>query len=203
MALLSHGDLATLCSRAYLELTGTAQELEYFIRSAGDLTIIAIRGTETGLITELGILDMIRNVRVLPWYSTATGWAHGGFLSGALAVSAHLNLLIPQGNHIVLTGHSLGAATAILCAQILHGRGRLIDEVVLFGCPRIYPFGRPALHFPVTNYRLGADLVCLMPRLYWHAVPLTRLEPSYRIPNLTDHSIDRYAATLRRQEGEF
>lgn len=200
MSPLSHGDLAALCGRAYKELSGVTGELEYLVRTVDKQTFVAIRGTEVGLITEMGILDMIRNVRVLPWFSRPTGWAHGGFLRGALAVSAHLDQLIPPRNAVTIAGHSLGAAVGVLSAQILHHRGRTIDEVVLFGCPRVYPLGRPSIPFPVHNYRLKSDLVCLVPRLYWHAVPLTQIGESGIIPSIADHKIANYEAELRLLE---
>lgn len=196
MTPLSHADLATLCSRAYEDLTGAVLDLEFYIRSVDGVTYIAIRGTEAALVSKLGFLDMIHNVRFLPWHTKATGWGHGGFIRGACRVASALEAIVPSGHALVLTGHSLGAAIAVLCSQILHAKGWFIGEVVLFGSPKIYTFGRPKFPYPVTSYRHGKDAVTYIPRIYWHAVPPTQLPSSRRFPNLVDHRIAQYVAAL-------
>jgi hypothetical protein len=161
------------------------------------VTYVAIRGTEIGLFSQRGILDMLRNLRFLPWHHKATGWGHAGYIRGAIAVADLLAKLIPPHHRIVMTGHSLGAAIAVLTSQLLHAQGRSIHEVVMFGSPRIYPFGRPVFAYPVTSYRHGADAICLVPRLYWHAVQLTIINPRKGIPCVDDHGIHLYEKALK------
>lgn len=194
----SHAKLADLNARAYIDLTGVVEDLEFFIFDDANVTYVAIRGSEVGLVSDQGIVDMVRNVRMMPWYNRHTGWAHGGFLRGARQVANALEKLIPKQSTIVLTGHSLGAAVAVLAAQILSGRGRDVDHVVLFGCPRIYLSQAPTLYFPVYNYRNGADIITYLPRIYRHPVPLMCIEPNNKVPNFVDHRIASYQAALRR-----
>lgn len=194
----SHAKLADLSARAYIDLSGVTEDLEFFIYDEIDATYVAIRGSEVGLVSDRGIVDMVRNARMFPWYNKATGWAHGGFLRGAREVARALEKLIPKHRTLILTGHSLGAAVAVLCAQILEERGRQIDEVVLFGSPRIYLARTPKLYFPVANYRNGSDIITYLPQFYTHPVPLTELAPNNKFPNFVDHRIASYQAVLRR-----
>lgn len=190
---LSHADLAELCCRAYRELSGVARDLEFFISTVGDTTYIAIRGTERCL------RDITRNLRIIPRRTKATGMGHGGFVRGAVAVARALQSEIPDGNHVVITGHSLGAAVAVLVSQILHKQQYTVEQVVLFGCPRVYLLKRPVFDYPVVSYRHGKDIVSGIPRWpYRHAVELTRIGDLPRWSNWSiDHPISAYEKTLR------
>jgi hypothetical protein len=201
MSVLSHADLANLCSRAYTELSGVSRELEFLIRRVDNVSYIAIRGTEaSGFIDGFGWLDVIRNMRVLPRYNKATGAGHGGFITGGESVARALIEFGALGDTVVITGHSLGAAVGIVAAQILHEAGFKIDEVVLFGCPRVYALIRPKFNFPVTSYRHGSDVVCNVPRCYRQPVGLTKLNPNSNFPNWGDHMIEKYELALRALE---
>lgn len=197
MARLTHTELALLCDRAYVELTGVSADLEYLVQPRDNTLYVAVRGTEVGLISDWGILDMIRNIRFLPWYTETTGWCHSGFLRGAIGLSRMLDRTLPRDYPLIMTGHSLGAAVAVLAAQLLVSNGRTVEEVVLFGCPRIYAFGYPTLPFPAASYRNGGDVICLMPRMYQHAVPQVVINPRKGIPRISDHKILRYADALK------
>lgn len=62
--------------------------------------------------------------------------AHAGFLRQYLAVHAHIQLELERGGvqHVVLTGHSLGGALAVIAAAMLPSK--YTYDVVTFGAPR-------------------------------------------------------------------
>lgn len=201
MSVLSHADLANLCGRAYTELSGVSRELEFLIFRADNVSYVAIRGTEASrFIDGFGWLDVIRNMRVLPRYNKAAGTGHGGFITGGESVAKALIEFGALGDTLVITGHSLGAAVGIVAAQILHDKGFKVEEVVLFGCPRVYALFRPSFDFPVTSYRHGSDIVCNVPRWYRQPVALTALNPNRSLPNWGDHGIEKYELALREVE---
>lgn len=201
MPLLSHADLANLCSLAYSELTGVSSELEFLIRRIDDVSYIAIRGTEASNWRDgFNWLDIIRDMRVLPRYNKAAGWGHGGFICGGECVADSLMKYAELAPRLVITGHSLGAAVAVVAAQILKKAGYGIEEVVLFGCPRIYAVVRPSFNFPVTSYRHGSDIVCNVPRFYRQPTNVTNIAPNNKFPNWGDHWIEKYESALREIE---
>ena len=64
---------------------------------------------------------------------------HSGFLKGYKSVRDTLHGKIPRDScRIRITGHSLGAALALLCAVDIQYNFKNADiEVFLFGCPRV------------------------------------------------------------------
>lgn len=208
---LSHAALAALCSRAYNELSGISSELEFLVHREGDISYIAIRGTEASSAWQhlrnrkwkefIGdFSDIVRDMRVAPRYHPATSWGHGGFITGGEVMAKAIELHESITTNLVLTGHSLGAAVAVVASQILAAKGYEIDEVVLFGCPRIYALFRPHFDYRVTSYRYGSDIVTNVPRIYRQPVDLVKLEPNRRLANMGDHWIENYEDALRRLE---
>ena len=66
---------------------------------------------------------------------TAYGRVHSGFWRSAGSVTPRLLQLTPEP--VIITGHSKGAAEALICAIILAGAGWPIVRVVTFGGPRV------------------------------------------------------------------
>jgi predicted lipase len=106
---------------------------------------------------------------------------------------------------LVLTGHSLGAAVAVLVARWLRSQGKLV-EVATFGSPKIgnWDFAN-SIDFPVTRVVNHCDIVPHLPPLFdYHHVGEPLWFDSDKKPvilswfpfglSLTwqDHHIDRY-----------
>lgn len=99
------------------------------------LVIIAFRGSREPL-------DFITDAKFMfksAW--VGAGKVHRGFIGGTLAVMAEIKELLrtaprtPQ--RVVLTGHSLGGARAILAAAMLDNDGVPVTDVITFGAPRV------------------------------------------------------------------
>ena len=110
-----------------------------FLRRSGDILRITFRGTDTAA----------------EWRSNFTFWrksipygnfeskikVHTGFLNSYKTAGVRDKILasITAGTHYIkISGHSRGAALAVLCAvDLQYGFPALDIEAVLFGCPRV------------------------------------------------------------------
>lgn len=98
------------------------------------------------------------------------GDVHGGFKDAAAAVwDSVKDVLAPANSPVFITGHSLGAALAVLTADRAHSELNLANaQVYLYGCPRVgrreFADGYNAT-FGATTYRLvhGHDIVPTVP----------------------------------------
>lgn len=85
--------------------------------------------------------DIMTDARVLR-VGTQYGGIHRGFYSYVQNTVDHVESFIKgwrmlEKKPIILTGHSLGAAAAVIQATILHSRGYEIDSVYTYGEPRV------------------------------------------------------------------
>jgi len=175
-----HRTLCRMAAHSYDAATGGVNDVEYLVKYEPDHTVVSFRGTEfSGFISQRGVLDVIRDIRIVPWYDKRTGWAHAGFLKGARGVvdGPLMDYLCPS-TPITLTGHSLGAGVSFLAALMLHSEGFTIKEWVGFGCPRPI-IGKRDLPFLATSYRNHGDPVTQVPRKwmfgYSHPVELSNI----------------------------
>ena len=181
--------LATLCAAAYAPQWDFASG-DVHARRAGN--VVAFRGTDPDCVA-----DWLRDLEAVPWLNRHIGWCHAGFLDGALLALPWLRGL---PHPLVLTGHSLGGALAVLSAALLVATGVPVAAMVTFGAPRAGGDGvRDVLHdVPVRQYRHGHDVVPEVPWLpdvLMHVAPLTEIGSSTGDP-IADHAIARYIAAL-------
>lgn len=198
---MNHADIARLCERGYREKTLRLKgDIECWITEHEGSTVIIPRGTEANHFwSNGGWLDVLRDIRFMPWYDRRVGWCHSGFLKAAQKIANALidyHLPVP----IVIAGHSLGAGIAAPLSMILKAHGLDVREVVLFGSPR--PFKKSAFNrfdIPCTSYRNGHDFVTTVPRRSWgfrHPVELTQLGEHHEHRTWSDHSIPLYTEAL-------
>jgi len=202
--------LAQMCERAYAHHTGVVGEIEYLVE---DRTV-AIRGTETGLLLSgLGFLDVIRDLRILPWYDRRIGWAHAGMLKGARDLFDHLlwetellrdcvgdeppRAAKPLFAPITITGHSLGAGVGLLLAHLVRAFGFPV-RFVGFGTPRCM-ISKPHPNVVATYYRHGDDPFTEVPRWWmggYRPLPVVQLGYEDGLERRGDHAMRHYVREL-------
>ncbi|MDR3736087.1 MAG: alpha/beta fold hydrolase [Acidobacteriaceae bacterium] len=159
-------------------------------------TAIAWRGTESGLYQ-----NWISDLDAIPEYHPTLGWCHRGFLQAAIATypqAVQQAVIAP----LVLTGHSLGAAVAVLTAALLRAAHIQIIRCSVFGCPNFtLNQNISALMHDVPGYRWrdGNDPVPQVPPGFHIDRPTTQIGTDYPDP-ISAHMIDAYAAALNTVE---
>lgn len=190
-------------------------------RGSDGTVFVVFRGTDSWR-------DAVINASVykkpLPFMEEAAPAArvHGGFFRQYRAVLGAVEEYIarhPERQRMVFTGHSLGAAVAILCAcRVKADDGAVPVRCVVFGSPRVgnAAFVRRAeAILSVERFVVGNDPVAHLPsRLRWkHVGGLTRyvggkrvavrqgdgIANALRLPNpfgVPDHSVAEYIDCL-------
>lgn len=122
--------------------------------------VVAVRGT-----VPTSYANWIRDINAVPSHEhPVLGWCHSGFLNAADDL---MPLLGPHiaGRRVLLTGHSLGGAVAILIGGLLQAAGTPPAAVVVFEPPRAGMEKLAGLLATVdgTIYRFGDDPVPEVP----------------------------------------
>ena len=136
---------------------------------------------------------------------------HRGFARYARRCVDRYRLIdvLEQNERIVITGHSQGAAAALLIAHMLRAHTRNVVEVVLFGCPNIGDDAFSASLLEETGdpsvflYRNGRDIVCALPfgflgfsnALCAHTIELKPKSVGFFGP-VRSHMINQYVDSL-------
>lgn len=112
-------------------------DTECYVRRKGNDIIIAFRGTDSNI---NWFLNFCFAKKVIPYGNSKSEIrVHEGFLEEYMSVRKAIRSFIPDGTcRIRVTGHSLGAALAVLCAvDIQYNFPDKDVEAILFGCPRV------------------------------------------------------------------
>lgn len=209
---LSDFDLATLSWSCYndtaafdriVDLNGDWTGIKHY---PSNEHVIAFRGSTT-------IQDWYRDFQGLMIQDPDLGGVETGFMRGIRDVLAHVGDEVegplPQ---LYVTGHSLGAARALLFAGLLvtQGHSRCLKRVSVFGSPRAG--GRKLVELldpiDVHIYKNRFDPVCDVPleipllEPYRHVRPLIAVDepPSELDPwgIVADHHSELYVAAMKR-----
>ncbi len=140
------------------EGSGGGQDTQVFLASTDHYTLICFRGTQgwrdwkTNLAMQSAPLEVVTGSNIIDKIRE-TGYVHGGFLSAWRDVEKSVVSYLakrgatpddPEGKRerkvchdILLGGHSLGGALAILAGIDLKSRGYRVLGIYTFGSPRV------------------------------------------------------------------
>lgn len=196
---------AGLCYKTYFEPGAFDQIIDSNgvyagIKQYADCTAIAFRGSTT-------ITDWHRDFEAEMIDDPQLGQVEAGFLTGLREAFAS-----PNGHFstekLIITGHSLGAARALLfSALIIAGKGNYIPKVVTFGSPRpgAQKLKDILANTPICSYKNGDDPVTDVPFNlpefpYIHPRELIPVKVESVTPDpwfvLHNHHIQNYIAAL-------
>ena len=203
----THRDLLDICRKASKYKTFSVGELEVLIkkvegRDSKSITIIAIRGTESGdIFSGGGWRDIARNLLIIPYSPIwAKGIGHRGFLRGSEEVMKEVCKRVSTYETLLFTGHSLGAAVGLGCSMLATTKGYTVKEFVGFGTPRVFYFekGKREKDVKYTLYRNGKDIVTKLPLVLGKRVnKITSFgKPSRPWYNISDHPISEYLENM-------
>lgn len=124
-----------------VQLTRVGAMQQYMIAEVGDACFVTLPGTR-------GMRDLLvdGNVsrRKMPWTRDVSGYVHGGFLEQSLSIpieELYRHFVCTGGKRLILCGHSLGGALAVLCTmrmlQILDHNSRDLIRCFTFGSPGV------------------------------------------------------------------
>lgn len=124
------------CSKVIL-VEDKKTDTECFVRIRNETVSITFRGTDSRI---NWLNDFCFAKAVIPYDNENTDIrVHAGFLRTYKSVRDKIHALIPPGAcRVTVTGHSLGAALAVLCAvDIQYNFPHKDVEAYVFGCPRV------------------------------------------------------------------
>lgn len=107
----------------------TRENIHVGLRHAETHDIFCFRGS-------IDEIDWLRDFEGWPSKHPQLGYCHSGFLRGMGVVSEELAMAITPDRPYAITGHSLGAARALILAGLWTAQGRPPALVVTFGTPR-------------------------------------------------------------------
>tara|TARA_Y100001963_G_C6601164_1_gene362585 strand:- start:115 stop:651 length:537 start_codon:yes stop_codon:yes gene_type:complete len=171
-----------MCAIAYEEVDFEELNIEVIVRD----NVFAFRGTDEAW-------DAVRDLRILPIWTRELGWCPAGFLRAAKrlmpkCLSECMDRDIDKDD-IVLTGHSLGGAVALIVGALMVRDEVKIKEICTFGAPRC---GRLKIldSTSVTMYRHGKDVVPMVPPIMRRHKPLVTV--GKRNSYIKDHYLRNY-----------
>jgi len=190
----NHAELARYAVRAY-DYCNICWKLgvEVNVEVTDGVGIVAIPGTE------FSASDLGRNVvSAFPWRSKLIGKAPYGFLRGAQRIVAAIieQDLLKDAHSIYVTGHSLGAAEAILASELLWRWDFPVRECVALAAPRT---GKRELKVQTTIYDHAGDPVLDVPWFWAH--PVTPVVLPDVSEGILQHSSAYYMQALELRDG--
>lgn len=185
-------EVARLCKLAYTQKTFEERGIEVLIKR----NVVCFRGTD-----EIWP-DVLTDIRFFPWYTKEIGITPSGFVKASKRlvnkVTSELYRRSVNRDKIILAGHSLGGAVALIVGALMLRDETPPDQIITFGAPRtgaLKNLRNSDVH--IECFRQGKDIVPTVPPF------MPRHRENIRIGKadsyIGDHSMDKYIDVLQRE----
>ncbi len=197
-AMIDDRELAALAAAAYVDAPSCAAgDVHACLTEREDALVVAFRGT-----VPTNWADWWRDFQAWPHAARDhpdLGPCHDGFLSGVEAIWPLLRPLLVD-RRVVVTGHSLGGALALVAGALLASAGARPVQLATFGAPKAGGAKLASLlhAVPGEQYRNGNDPVPDVPAMwfvYQHTRKLNEIGAPCVDP-VACHALLRYRAAL-------
>ena len=174
--MISDRDLATLCELTYSGAPPTwgTPDVHAFLTMRDGYTIVAFQGSAS-------MQDWLRDFDAFVVNGTLTrdhkglGLVHAGFFGDVAQIFATVLKELP-GDPVIVTGHSKGAAEALIfAAMLLAATDRNVAKVTTFGTPAPGALRGLLDNIPGRDYRNEDDPVAAVPPYLPHPRALTHI----------------------------
>lgn len=160
-------NLMKVCKEAYTDYNYAVGHTQFLYRNYGDHQVISYAGSKE-------LKDWGHDANVVKKQYGNMGWVHGGFADAYDEIKALQDTLVDRKKPLVITGHSLGGATATVAALDLKQRGYNVHSVYTYGAPRVgYSdfkdiYGKAGI--PTYRFINAWDVVPRIPKINYHHV---------------------------------
>ncbi len=194
------GDLG-FAVRGYFDLPPS----QGYLFEREDAAALVFRGTEA---SRFSILDIASNIRVLARRWEGPGRAHLGYARqyrGIRAAALELAEKVSSEKPLVVCGHSMGGAMAVISAADVFGRGWKFAALVTYGAPKALNMAAArAIRCPIHRYVNRGDFAPHWPPSpnLIHPAPKTQISSGGWPGPLTRHAPSKYILAIDRMEGD-
>lgn len=173
--MITDRQLAEACQATYAGAPQTwgTDVVHVFLSEIDGCQVIAFEGTQSPQEWAIDILGASPDDTKM--HHDSLGIVHRGWYHDVMAVSDQILAYVmsmPLGARFAVTGHSKGAAEALIMAAELVENGVAIERVTTFGTPHPGDLNGYLAHIEGADYRNGADPVWDVPPYLPH--PLGR-----------------------------
>lgn len=121
---------ATLVKPTHTEYQRSVGHTQFMVREYSDHSVITYGGSKEWQ-------DWAHDANIVKTPYKDMGWVHKGFSSAYDELLPEQNKVLNKNKPVVVTGHSLGGATATVAAMDLKARGYDVHSLTTFGCPMV------------------------------------------------------------------
>jgi hypothetical protein len=153
--------LMKVCKDAYTDFNYSVGHTQFLHREYADHQIISYSGSKEWQ-------DWAHDANIVKTPYKDMGWVHKGFSSAYDELLPIQDKVLNKDKPVVVTGHSLGGATATIAAVDLKARGYKVHSLTTFGCPKV---GGDSFHaafdkadIPAFRYVNAWDVVPRVPK---------------------------------------
>lgn len=126
------------------------------------------------------------------------GKIHKGFMNYLFTNNQHMKIIENmKSKKLTVTGHSLGASTAVLMAAFIKANIHMDMTLCVFGCPRVGTRQFSKAVYGVF-YKNGSDVITSLPLppWYWHSGRQVQIGTRSINFSIEDHHISNYISNL-------